>query len=457
MAFQEEYKSKAYRDSEIIVDNDEVIFVKVNSYDGVKYFGPDKMTENIYNKYYISGSLYFIFDKRDEYLETTPTIYTIHKEFSRKKDEVIKILNPYLDEETFKFIYDQFPSLKEKLDEMFLEDTFYKTLRGIKDGQITRERDVQNSDDLVGGFRLKQSSPVNSMIELKFPYTEDFLKVLPIDQDDIWYIENIMSHYDSYEFRDSYSYSDDWKEGYILPTFNDVNTDKLREILNLINPKLATDFDNNEEEISKLLYSSFESDIDDLMYEYQSLDNDCKLKSERESIKNDLCDILQDKGIFTKYCFSSYYTTVKVLLFLYESTGMYDADLKTLLKKILESADVPDYYEYSYEVQCYDWPDEEWQRYVGNTLEKISEKIEESDEYFSNIEEYRKILDFIQGKYALNTRYKSPTNPDNYFSIEDIDHNTNKLTLNVYTNKGVQRRSYNLEDFKVFLSTGELF
>jgi hypothetical protein len=66
-------------------------------------------------------------------------------------------------------------------------------------------------------------------------------------------------------------------------------------------------------------------------------------------------------------------------------------------------------------------------------------------------------LDFIQGKYALNTRYKSPTNPDNYFSIEDIDHNTNKLTLNVYTNKGVQRRSYNLEDFKVFLSTGELF
>ena len=84
-------------------------------------------------------------------------------------------------------------------------------------------------------------------------------------------------------------------------------------------------------------------------------------------------------------------------------------------------------------------------------------KIEESDEYFSNIEEYRKILDFIQGKYVLNTRYKSPTNPDNYFSIGDIDHNTNKLTLNVYTNKGVQRRSYNLEDFKVFLSTGELF
>jgi hypothetical protein len=295
------------------------------------------------------------------------------------------------------------------------------------------------------------------MIELKFPYTEDFLKVLPIDQDDIWYIENIMSHYSSYEFKYSDSYSDDWKEGYILPTFNDVNTDKLREILNLINPKLATDFDNNEEEISKLLYSSFERDIDDLIYEYQSLDNDCKLESERESIKNDLCDILQDKGIFTKYCFSSYYTTVKVLLFLYESTGMYDADLKTLLKKILESVDVPDYYEYSYEVQCNDWPDEEWQRYVGNTLEKISEKIEESDEYFSNIEEYRKILDFIQGKYALNTRYKSPTNPDNYFSIEDIDHNTNKLTLNVYTNKGVQRRSYNLEDFKVFLSTGELF
>ena len=30
MAFQEEYKSKAYRDSEIIVDNEEVIFVKVN-------------------------------------------------------------------------------------------------------------------------------------------------------------------------------------------------------------------------------------------------------------------------------------------------------------------------------------------------------------------------------------------------------------------------------------------
>jgi hypothetical protein len=345
----------------------------------------------------------------------------------------------------------------EKLDEMFLEDTFYKTLRGIKDGQITRERDVQNSDDLVGGFRLKQSLPVNSMIELKFPYIDDFLKVLPINQDNIWYIEKIMSHYDSYEFRDSYSYSDDWKEGYILPTFNDVNTDKLREILNLISPKLATDSENNEEEISKLLYSSFERDIDDLIYEYQSLDNDCKLESERESIKNDLCDILQDKGIFTKYCFSSYYTTVKVLLFLYESTGMYDADLKTLLKKILESVDVPDYYEHSYEVQCNDWPDEEWQRYVGNTLEKISEKIEESDEYFSNIEEYRKILDFIQGKYALNTRYKSPTNPDNYFSIGDIDHNTNKLTLNVYTNKGVQRRSYNLEDFKVFLSTGELF
>lgn len=457
MAFQEEYKSKAYRDSEIIVDNDEVIFVKVNSYDGVKYFGPDKMTERVYDKTYNTGSLYFIFDKRDEYLHTTPTIYTIHETYNRDRDRIIKILNPYLDEETFKFIYDQFPSLKEKLNEMFLEDSFYKTLKGIKDGQITRERDVQNSDELVGGFRLKQSSPINSMIELKFPYIDDFLKLFPIDQDNIWYIERIMSHYDSYEFRDSYSYSDDWKEGYILPTFNDVNTDKLREILNLINPKLTTDFENNEEEISKLLYSSFESDIDDLMYEYQLLDNECKLKSERESIKNDLCDILQDKGIFTKYCFSSYYTTVKVLLFLYESTGMYNADLKTLLKKILESVEVSDYYEYSYEANCYDWPNEEWQRYVSNTLEKISEKIEESDEYFSNLEEYRKILDFIKGKYSLNTRYKSPTNPDNYFSIEDIDHNTNKLTLIVWTNKGGEKRRYNLEDFKTFLSTGELF
>ena len=79
MAFQEEYKSKAYRDSEIIVDNDEVIFVKVNSYDGVKYFGPDKMTETVYYKKYNNGSLYFIFDKRDEYLDTTPTIYTIYE------------------------------------------------------------------------------------------------------------------------------------------------------------------------------------------------------------------------------------------------------------------------------------------------------------------------------------------------------------------------------------------
>ena len=462
MPFKEENKSKAYRDSDIIADNEDVIFVRVHSYDGVKYFGPDKMTEKKYDSEFSNGNLYFIFDKKDPYPDSEPHVYTILVYQNRDRQRVIRVYNHLLDEqETLKFIYNKFPSIKRELDGLFLNGTFYETLKGISEGRITSESDVRDSEDLVRTFRFKAGSPSGSMIEIYFDNSEDFLNLIPFDnkRDNISYIENIMSNYYDFRFNDSETYRYDWKEGYILRTLNDVNIDKLNEIIKIINPKLVDEnIDEKGDEISETLYNLFENEIDNLLSDYEELDNECKIQSERETIKEELCDILEDYGIFTKYCFSSYYTTVKVLLHLYETTGMYDVSLQTLLTEILKDKNIPDFWEYYYETHCRDWPDETWQRYVSDTFDRILEKVEESDEYFSNLEEYRKILDFLQGKYKLGKKYTSPTNPNNSFRIEDIDHNTNKIKIIFWKlGGGAEARQYNLEDFKVFLSTGELF
>jgi hypothetical protein len=456
MPFEEENKSKAYEDTEIIVDNDDLIFVKSNSYDSAKYFGPNFVVKN-YSSTYRNGDLYFIFDKRDPYPKSEPHIYTIFKRtknnvsLSNHKDQDIKLQD----------LIEEFPSIDNEIYEVIGTSDIYSALLSIKNGKEMTDYELSNLDDLIGGFRFKKSSPGGSMVKLKFDDTRDYLTMFDLTDDDIWFIERVDSPYNDFEFEQYDTMSYDWDEGYLIRNFNDENIDKVNEILKFLNPKLMN-YDNSGDdnlmsEVSKLLRTKFEREIDNIVLEYTDLTNECKQRAAKEDITNSLCDKLIRYGIVEKYCFDSYYTTVNVLLGLYKMNKNKNLTIKELLSSFLKELNVDGFYDNYYEYYCDDFDIEGFNQYVSRQLDSIIEDVVDNPEYFYNVEDYQKLFNFIFPKYKLDTWYKLERDPETQFKIEDVSHKTNKVILFVKNNKKTEKRTYDLEGFKAFLSTGELF
>ena len=178
MAFNEEDKTEAYQDTDIIIDNDDVLFVKSNSYTSAKYFGTD-FAVKYYTKKYRNGELYFIFDKKDPYPQSEPHIYTIfipepeyvRGEYKSKKPE---LYDPRERDIEIYEIIQKFPFIEDKLiDTLGVNDT-YQALVNISNGNDIDKYELGRIDDLIVDIRFNVKNPGKSMIVLQFDDMESF-------------------------------------------------------------------------------------------------------------------------------------------------------------------------------------------------------------------------------------------------------------------------------------------
>ena len=66
----------------------------------------------------------------------------------------------------------------------------------------------------------------------------------------------------------------------------------------------------------------------------------------------------------------------------------------------------------------------------------------------------------IGGGYSIDKWYRTPKDDNTTFKIISINPNENKIIINVQKQKvgnGVEKRSYNIDDFITFLHQPELF
>jgi hypothetical protein len=330
-------------------------------------------------------------------------------------------------------------------------DWLYMKLHMFKRGLVTSD-ELKHSDDLIYTVRD------NGIITIKFENDEQYFKLFDLSQDDVWFLNNLFSHYGgSIEFFDSYRGEDDWDEGHILRYFNDENTELAHELKNILAPHV--NLDDNPKEFLKILKDTFNNQVDYIIGDYVSeLDSAMSNAMEKE-IKEELCDIFMSDGIFTvSGCFYKYTTTVDTLIKLYDQYNSKTSNLITLLKRIGHEKSVDGgYYESMYDYMYgVDLDKVQFNSYVKHQLESIMSDLEDSDK-FPDIEGYKNVLDYVSEKFKLNKWNPLPKDKTINFKIIRVNNENNEIEFE-YTKNGIFKKGMlDLEKFNTFLYHPELF
>lgn len=457
MPDRQENTNKIYDETKVLYDGSDYMVIEPLTRESVSYFtnGNKDYIKHWSDNYQDNGTSYLVVDKR-----YTPTnFYGIYND-----DGVIEIY--YFDGEDFDSIstddfFDSVSSeVKESLRPFMFDGTTYGILTDIKNGKDFSLNDLKDSSSIIGKIRYNEKRPGKSMVSLHFNDAEDYFKTMGAPEDGLWLIRDLFDNY--YQELDITNYDnvwEDWNEGYLLSTFDTDNNELLKEILTYVGPHLLTKESGNDRdsEISKLLNDMFEREIDWIITDYIDEDNSCRVRELRKSIEDDACDIMGEYGIFMGDCFSKYFTTVDILIQLYNKNNDKTQSLESLLGELIDGNNM-DYHDWMYETWCDEDFNEELNKQIKHALTSIIEKIEESDE-FVDIGEYSELYNKYVGKYGLNKSHKSPVSDDTFFIIKGVNKKNNKLVVGVSkdTPYNFQSREYDEEGFNLFLNQPELF
>jgi hypothetical protein len=148
---------------------------------------------------------------------------------------------------------------------------------------------------------------------------------------------------------------------------------------------------------------------------------------------------------------------VIILLSLYNNVGDKTLSLREVLKNIgHRDSNIGGWDENRWEIDSVSFDEKSFNESVERQLDKIFEKIEDSDE-FIDVYEYSNIFNRITKNYHLNNRYETKSGRE--FFIRKIDPATNKIVVQVFKKDGggLEDRSYTEEEFNNFLVSPELF
>jgi hypothetical protein len=258
----------------------------------------------------------------------------------------------------------------------------------------------------------------------------------------------INSPYSDYEFIDSYSIKEDFRNGYsIFHELNEDNIEKLKQISRYIFPQ-KFDLENDEFKsgLSEKLLSSFKNETQDILDDYQSEKNREMTQVAQESIEKELTNYFNDFG-FTYVADDEFTTTVANLVMWYIKENMVHVPIAELLPKIFQTnkIDVGGWLDNSYEYQDSEkFDSDSFNNYVGRKLDDIIEKIEDGYDDNANIQEYIDMVDRLSRKFQLNKWFNLPKKREVRFAIENFEMNPNKVVVRLQ--KDLKQRTLKLSE-----------
>jgi hypothetical protein len=436
-------------ESKIIFEDEDWLIVEPMDYDSYLYYAPDNT--RLLWKDVRNGQLFCIVHK-EEPSESGLKTYMIFKD----EDNKISYYNwngvgrPRID------FLEYFPEdIKPQIEDIIGVGKMYNLLTRIVNGEPVSSRWMENVDESVYDFKYTPKAPFKSKIVLKFD-DDEYIKLFDPSDDDMWYYNAITSYYDSYEWEDDYQSTEDFRDGYFFGQFNEENLKKIKEILSIIEPgSVPLETDEQKSEAGNKLLVMFGNEIDDIISDYTSESNQCKTRGFNKMIKDDFCNAFDNYGIFTKYCLTEYFTSVGMLLSLYDTMGDKTLTIKELLFRIGSDMNITGWGDYIYEMDCVDFDQESFDSECSRYLDKIMEKLEDESQY-EDIHAYADIYRRLDSKFKVNNRYKTKSGRE--FFYRGINPKNNRILIQVFKNiNGLEDRSYNEEEFNNFLVSPELF
>jgi hypothetical protein len=455
---ERELKSQAER----LYEDDDVLVIRPKSHAASCYYGANTKWctssaggSGYFEKYIKTGLLYYFIKKKEN------TKMALYRNTEDRKTEVYNAQDRLVSLDDLR---ETFPNQNDLIDELIGSGEFIKAIRAFTRGKIDY-RELEDSDDAI--LKVKPSDPLGqSTIVIDFDEDDKFFKTLDISEDDQWFLNAINSTYGSYEFMDSYTVEDDFKQGYVVyGDLNEENKEKLKEIAELILPGEEFDLDNDDYKVklSDTLLSLFDNEIDWILSDYTSEKNSEMLTTARNSIENEVNNFLESIGFTLVRDYDQIATTAANLLMWSTRLQLPKIDVISLFNQIVEysgTGRLGGWHENSYEYQDYDnFDSNAFNNVVERQFEKILEKLDEDeDDSGEKIKEFLAFRNRIVKKFGLNKWNKLPIDKNVSFKVEGFDREDMKLTIMLEKqSKGMRRLKLSEENFNNLLYSPQLF
>jgi hypothetical protein len=455
---ERELKTQAER----LYEDDDVLVIRPKSHAASCYYGANTKwctttagSSGYFEKYIKSGLLYYFIKKREN------VKMALYRNTEERKTEVYNAQDKLVSLEDLR---EQFPNQNDLIDELIGSGEFIKALRNFSKGKIDY-RELEDSDESI--LKVKPSDPPGqSTIVINFDEDEKFFKALDISEDDLWFLNAINSHYNSYDFMDSYQIELDFKEGYIIyGELNKENSAKLKEIAELILPEEEFNMDNEDYKIklSETLLSLFDSEMDWILGDYHTEKNSEMLETARTSIEKEINGFLESIGFIIYREYDEIATTPANLLMWSARLQLPKIDAISLFNQIIEytgTGKLGGWSENSYEYQDYDnFDSNAFNNTVERQFDKILEKLDEDED--SGGEKIKEFLGFrnrIVKKFGINKWNKLPIDKNVGFKVENFDRENMRVIIMIEKQyKGMRRLKLSEENFNNLLYSPQLF
>ena len=455
---ERELKSQA----EKLYEDDDVLVIRPKSYAASCYYGANtkwcttnKGSSGYFEKYIKTGLLYYFINKKEN------TKMALYRNTEDRKTEVYNAQDNLVSLENLR---ESFPNQNDLIDDLIGVGEFIKSLREFTRGKIDY-RELEDSDESI--LKVRPSDPLGqSTIVINFDEDEKFFKALDISEDDLWFLNAINSHYNSYDFMDSYQIELDFKEGYIIyGELNKENSAKLKEIAELILPEEEFNMDNEDYKIklSETLLSLFDSEMDWILGDYHTEKNSEMLQTARTSIEKEINGFLESIGFIIYREYDEIATTPANLLMWSARLQLPKIDAISLFNQIIEytgTGKLGGWSENSYEYQDYDnFDSNAFNNTVERQFDKILEKLDEDED--SGGEKIKEFLGFrnrIVKKFGINKWNKLPVDKNVGFKVENFDRENMRVIIMIEKQyKGMRRLKLSEENFNNLLYSPQLF
>jgi hypothetical protein len=444
-----------------LYEDDDVLVIKPKTHAASCYYGANTKwctsstgSSGYFDKYKKMGQLYYFIKKKEN------VKYALFRNDEQRK---VEVYNAQDREVPLSVLIDTFPNQIDLIDELSGTGDFIKILREFTKGRVDY-RELENSDDSIRKVQ-PYNPPGQSEVYIEFKNDEEFFKVLDLSEDDIWFVNSMFSSYNSYEFMDSYSIEDDFKNGYIIyDELNNDNVEKLKQIAEFIIPEESFDLGNDEYRIklSDTLLSLFEDQIDYILGDYQSEKDSEMLTTAKDTISGEIDTFIESIGYSLVRSFDEIKTTAANMLMWSTRLGLRKVDPISLFNRIVNESGISfgGWAENQYEFQNSENFDKEgFNRSVEYQLDKILEKLEDDEN--SGGEKIKEFLGFrnrIVKKFGINKWNKLPSDKNVGFKVEGFDREDMKVIIMIEKQfKGTRRLKLSEENFNNLLYSPQLF
>ena len=283
-----------------------------------------------------------------------------------------------------------------------------------------------------------------------FPFVEvkldldEIMKVFGIE--DEYEQRSIQQFYHSYH---SYEHTDGWydfRDGYVFRHFNESNMEILKKIASYIKPEILipdiNEWDSTKEmnEFTDKLNDLYERDVDHIISEYTTLNDQSFEEGGREQINSSIISEMKNLGF--KYVendrrrsdvwvFSIIGTKLKSLFDINNSKKL--SVIQLLNKKLDGELNFSEDYIYEYKG---DFDSDGFNNYIESHLENILEKIEED-----NSPEALEFIEFLsKNNYRVKGTYKIPRSDKYSFRILDINAEDGTVTFDMIRDSDYEKK-----------------